>query len=231
MGDLDAARRDFDRAIAMARDYDDRETESAAYANLGLFEAEFGEIETALGNAALGLAIAERAGNAIHIIASETAAAVALAGAGRFAEALARSESTLASIHQNEIGLYYEPVLFAAIARSKLALGEPAGALAAAEEAVDIANARGLTACALRAPIALAQVLIATRGATAGERIDSVLAGALRVAGAGGAHAFEPQIHRELAALARLRGDDDTAEREQVEASRIAAATRADEFR
>jgi class 3 adenylate cyclase/tetratricopeptide (TPR) repeat protein len=213
MGELDAARRDFGRAIAMARDYHDSETESAAYANLGLLEAEFGETETALGNAALGLAIAERAGNAIHIIACETAATVALAGAGRFAEALERSESTLESIHQNGIGLYYEPVLLAAVARSKLALAEPAGALAAAEEAVDIANARGLTACALGAPIALAQVLIATQGAAAGERIDSVLAGALRVAGASGAHAFEPQIHRELAALARLRGADDTAER------------------
>jgi hypothetical protein len=87
-------------------------------------------------------------------------------------------------------------------------------------------SARRLTTCALAAPITLAHILIATHGAAAGERIDAVLAGALRVGRESRAGAFEPEIHRELAALARPRGDDDVAQREQAEAERLAAAMR-----
>ncbi len=226
MGELEAAHDDFARAIELAREHRDPETESAAYANLALLEADVGEIEAALGNAALGLAIAERAGDAIHIIACSTPAAVAQAGAGRFADALARAQSNLATIRRLGIGLYYEPLLLATIARSALALGTPGDALAAAEEAVEITDARGLTACALPAPIALAQILLATQGAAACERIEAVLARALRVARESRARAFEPQLHRELAALARMRGDDVTAKREQAEAQQLVAEMR-----
>jgi hypothetical protein len=40
------------------------------------------------------------------------------------------------------------------------------------------------------------------------------------------ARVFEPRIHRELAALAGLRGDDVTAMREQAAADRMLAAMR-----
>jgi hypothetical protein len=111
-------------------------------------------------------------------------------------------------------------VLLATVAQAKLALGEPTAALAAAVEAVAIMEARGLGACALRAPIALTHVLTATRGPAARERVDRVLARALGVARDSGARVFEPHIHRELAALARVRGDDVEAERRQAEAQR-----------
>lgn len=205
MGERAKAHHDFGRAIELAREHDDPETESATHANLALLEAEAGQIEAALGNAALGIAIAERLGNAIHIIACSTPAAVAAADAGRFADALAQAQSNLATIREQGIGLYYEPLLLATIARCRLALGTPDEALAAAEEAVAITDARGLTTCALSAPIALAHVLTGTEGAAAGERIGTVLAGAMCVARESGARLFEPQIHRALAALARVR--------------------------
>lgn len=107
-------------------------------------------------------------------------------------------------------------MLLATIAQSKLGLGKLDEALAAAEEAVEITDARGLGTCALHAPIALAQVLIATEGATARARIDNVLARALRVAHESGARVFEHQIHRELAVLAQLSDDDISADREQA---------------
>ena len=205
MGDLEQAHRDFGRAIELAGGHDDPEAESYSYANLALLEADAGQIEAALGNAAQGLAIAERLGNSLAIVAASTAGAVAQVGAGRFADALAQAQANLATIRELGIGLYNEPSLLATIARSQLALGRPDEALAAAEEAVDIMDARGLATCALPAPIALAQVLIATQGAAAGERIDAVLVRAMRVARESGARLFEPQIQRELAALARLR--------------------------
>jgi tetratricopeptide (TPR) repeat protein len=226
MGELEQAHQNFGRAIEMAREHDDPETQSAAHAKLALLEAEVANYEAALSSAAQGLAIAERAGNAVHIVACSVPAAAAEAGVGRFADALARAESNLATIRQQRIGLYFEPLLLATIARSKLALDEPDDALAAAEEAVQIADARGLTTCALSAPIALAQVLIASRGAAGGERIDIVLARALRVARESRARVFEPQIRRELTALGRLHGDEITVEREQARAERMSAETR-----
>lgn len=208
MGERGSAARDFDRAIRLAREHDDPETESAAHANLALLEAQIGEIDAALGHAEQGRAIAEPAGNAIHTIACSAPVAVAQAGAGRFADALARATADLATIRDLRIGLYLEPLLLATTARSELALGRPGAALAAAEEAVDIMRARGLATCALSAPITLAQVLIATRGGGAGERVDTVLRRAARVAHKSRARVFEPQIRRERAALARVRSDD-----------------------
>jgi hypothetical protein len=62
-------------------------------------------------------------------------------------------------------------------------------------------DGRRLATCAIGAPIALAQVLIATEGAAARERIMPVLARAMRIVRRSGARAFEPQIRGELAAL------------------------------
>jgi adenylate cyclase len=201
MGEIETARREAALAIDLARDHDDPETESAAHASIALVEAEVGEIEAALASAALGVSIAERAGNVVHAVACSTPAAVAEAGAGRFANALAGAESNLATIRRQGIGLYFEPLLLATIARSKLGLGEAAGALAAAEEAVKIAGTRGLTTCALSAPIALAEVLSAAGRPGAHQRIESVLGQALDVARASGARAFEPRIGRRLSYL------------------------------
>jgi class 3 adenylate cyclase/tetratricopeptide (TPR) repeat protein len=210
MGELEQARRDFARGIQLAREHNDPQTESACHANLALLEADAGRIAAARRNAALGLAIAEPAGDTVHAIACSTPAAVAEAAAGRFADALAGAASNLEAIREHRVGVYYEPLLLATMARCELALGDAEAALSSAEEAVAIMDDRGLTTCALRAPIALAQVLAATQGASAAERIDTVLTRALGVARRSGARLFEPHIEREREALARLRGGDRT---------------------
>ena len=196
MGELEQARDDFERAVDLARAHNDPETESATHANHALLQAEAGDIDAALRSAAQGLEIADRTGNTIHILACTVPTAVAQAGAGRFDEALAHAEPSLATIRRQQIGLFYEPLLLATIARCQLAFGKPDQALAAAEEAVEIAGARGLATCALRAPITLAEVLIATGGAAVGDRIDNILARASRVARESGARVFEPMICR-----------------------------------
>jgi class 3 adenylate cyclase/tetratricopeptide (TPR) repeat protein len=227
MGELVRARQDFARAIALAREHGDPETESASHANLALLEATVGEYDAAVSHAALGLAFAEGTGNVVHTIACTVPLAAAAAGSGRSADALARAESALAAIRAHGVGEYYEPSLLATIARSKLALGRPDDALAAAEQAVDIADARGLATCALPAPIALAHVLTATRGPTAAERADAVLDRALGIARDSDARVFEAHAHRERAALARVLGDDAAAERARAQAHRILTAPRA----
>jgi adenylate cyclase len=207
MGELEEARRDFDRGIDLARRHGDPEVESYRHANLALLEAMTGEVEDALRDAALGLEIAHRSRNAIAIVANSTARAVAQAGAGLFAEGLEQAETVLVTIRQRAMGLYFEPTLLATMARCTLALGRPAQALAAAEEGVGIMNRRGLTTCALLAPITLAEVLMAGQGAGAIERVETVLAQATQTARRSRARIFEPLIQRQRAALARLRAD------------------------
>jgi tetratricopeptide (TPR) repeat protein len=106
VGELGEAHDDFDSAIALASTHDDAETVCATYANLAHLEADIGEYEAALRNAARGLEIGERSGNVVHIIACTVPAAVAQAGAGRFADALTMAESDLATVRQHRVGLY-----------------------------------------------------------------------------------------------------------------------------
>ena len=201
-GDLERSRQDFARAIELARAYDDPQTETASYANLSLLEASLELHEEALATATRGLALARRTGDLVHVIACTVPSAVAEAGLGRFEDALARAEADLSTVRQQQIGLYFEPILLSTIARSQLGLGEPDAALVAAEEAVAITDARGLATCALAAPITLAQVLLATRS-DAGDRIESILDRALETARASQAPVFETQILAQLDALAR----------------------------
>jgi class 3 adenylate cyclase/tetratricopeptide (TPR) repeat protein len=226
-GDVARARSDLERAIAVAREHGDAEMESSAHSMRSWLQTTVGESASALDSAERGLELAEAAGNTLYIARAQAALALAHAHENDIAEALDHAESALATIGERGTGLYLEPMLLASIAKARLRLGEPEAALAAAEEAIEIMDARGLTACALTAPIALAQVLIATEGAAAGERIESVLARAMQVARESGALVYEPQIHHELAALARLRGDEAGAEREQAQAERILAGFRA----
>ena len=228
MGALDRARRDYDRGLELARAQDDPESESYCHSDLALIEAEVGEVDAAVGHAALAIGIAKQTDSALCVVLASTAGAVAEAAAGRFADARTQARSVLATIRQQGFAVYNEPLLLATIARSELALGQPDEALAAAEEAVAIMNARSLTTCALPAPIALAQVLIAGVGAAAAERIDAVLARAMHVARDSGARIYEPQIHRELAEVARLCGDEVAAERSEAEATRLVAAMRSE---
>ncbi|RNL60565.1 guanylate cyclase [Nocardioides marmoriginsengisoli] len=200
-GDLVGAVRDFDLAIELARSQGDDETVSATYAAYAMVQASFGDPSQALENASLGLAIAEEAANAVHVIACLVPLHLAQVGAGFPSDAAAGAGAVLATVREHRIGLYFEPVLLSTVALARLALGEIEDAVAAAEEAAAIADARGLGACALIAPITLAQVLRSAPGADPG-RIEVLLSSAMRQVEATGADAFEPMIRRELAALA-----------------------------
>jgi hypothetical protein len=69
--------------------------------------------------------------------------------------------------------------------------------------------------------VALARVLIASAGADSREAIERALTRALELARSREFLMLEPQIHAALAALARLCGDAQGAEREGAEAERI----------
>ena len=221
MGELERAYGDFERGIALARKHDDLEMESYALAIRSTHLINLGDFDPAREDAERALECAERVQTPYAIAIAEGAIALAYAGAGHWEVALRQAEQLLTKLREHDLALFEEPPLLATIARSRLALGDQEGARAAAEEGVEIMEARGLRAAALPAPIALAEVLVATEADAASERIEAVLGRAMEVASESGARIFEPQIHSELAAVAALRGDEVTAELEQASAGRI----------
>ena len=206
MGELETARQDFDRAIELAREHDDPETESDTHANLALLEADVGEVEAALAAAAVSLAIAERMSNTIGILVADRARCRGggrgtlrrRAGAGR----VHPRDDPRASHRPATTSRCSSPRSHDASSRSasrRRARGRRGGA-------PDHERAWPHHRARCRAPITLAHVLIATQGAAAGERVELILSRALQLARACGAHIFEPKINDELAALAGLRG-------------------------
>lgn len=221
MGKLGQARSDFERAVALARKHDDPEVESYALFLRGFLLAHLGEVEDPRADATNALELAERANVPFASSAAGSVLSLAHANAMSWDEALAQAERTLATTRRLRIALWTEPMLLATIARSRLELGEPEEALSAGEEAVGIMEARGLTTVALIAPIVLAKVLAETEGVAAANRIEGLLDRALEVARGSNARVIEPEIRRERATLARLRGDEDAAEREAQAAQRL----------
>jgi tetratricopeptide (TPR) repeat protein len=199
IGHTDRAAQDFERAIEVTRSHGDRESESYAHSNRAFVDEMSGQVGPAtLTHSQRAFDLAEQAGNPLAGAAASTAWAVAEVATGSLAEGLERADSTLTTIRERGTGLHYIPALLTSIALARLGLGDRGAALASAEEAVDIMNSRGLTVCALLAPITLAWLLIETEGAAAGDRIEAILARATDVVEKSGARVFEPQI-RELA--------------------------------
>lgn len=99
----------------------------------------------------------------MRIVAASTAHAVRRSGPGACPMRSRGPEADPATIRGDGLGRCCEPVLLAAMGRSRLPHGEHPGALVAAKEVLAVMDGRRLTACAPAAPIALARVPIATR--------------------------------------------------------------------
>jgi class 3 adenylate cyclase/tetratricopeptide (TPR) repeat protein len=222
MGRLDQARPDFNRAIELAREQGDLETETYALCARASLLTYILDLEPALRDGERSVELAERSGNATALAAAYIAVAVARVHSKDFNGAREIAERALQIARKRQLQLQAEPNILACLALARLGLGGAAEARAAAEEAIAVAEARvphGLAGAA--AWIALARVLTATEGADAREAIESALRRAKELSRSSESPTLEPQIHAELAALARLCGDMQLAEREGAEAERI----------
>jgi class 3 adenylate cyclase/tetratricopeptide (TPR) repeat protein len=221
MGRLDQAGRDFERSIELAREQGDLETEMYAFCSRASLRAYVLDVGGALRDGKRSVELAERSGNATGLVAVYGTLAQAGVHSQDLNRALEMAERALALARGRKLSVW-EPPILAYLASAKVGLGEPAEALAAAEEAIAVAEARvpgGLGETT--ALLALAEVMICTKGADARESIEHALGRAMEVSHATGSLSLEPQIHAELAALARVSGDTQLAEREGAEAERI----------
>jgi hypothetical protein len=122
------------------------------------------------------------------------------------------------------VALEFEPMALRYLSQARLRTGDPRAARAAAREAVAIAAQRRTKGWELLSRIALAQAIRACEGPSAIAAIERELRRALALAQTTGARTLEPHVRVELAAVARLRGDDVSWTREREAARKLFAA-------
>jgi class 3 adenylate cyclase/tetratricopeptide (TPR) repeat protein len=121
-----------------------------------------------------------------------------------------------------------------AMAAAHLGLGDCAKALALAEEAIAVSRRRGTRLWECSAQLTRIRALRGTLGPEATAQIEAALAEADAWIEMSGAKSYEPFLHVERAALARLTGDEASRERALREAHRLftemGATVRAEEI-
>jgi len=221
LGRLGEAAGDLDRALELARQRGEAESLGTTHALYPFLARYTGDAQGALAHAGHGLEIAERTGNALMRV-------MALLGLGvghllkeEWNEAAAALEEALTVARDRRTALQMEAVMLALLAEAYLGCGNAAGARATAEEAVAVGHRRGTKVYEGEAHLALARVLLRSRGAKAKPKIEDALARALALVEETGARSLEPFVRVELAELARLTGDEASRRRELREAHRL----------
>jgi tetratricopeptide (TPR) repeat protein len=181
------------------------------------------EPERGLPDAERAVELAERTGSNLALAITGTQLARLRSECDDFDGALEAAERAAAVNREHGAALPWEPDILCHMATAQLGLGEGDRACATAEEALAIAERRSLKRAIAIARLGLGRVLMGMEGAAGAGAAEEALNGALAMAAETGYRALEPQVRRELAELARLRGDRAGAEREEAEAQRLLA--------
>ena len=221
VGELDAAFAGFERALAMAREYGDFETESWTHMSIVQASQLAGRRQGALAHARRAHEIAERSGGAFSLGLAQRYLSIAHILDGRWSEATAAALRALEIWRRHRVGLEAEPHALAMLARAQLGAGDATGAVASAAEAVALAASRGTRGHELEGRLVLARALMTVRGRAAADDVAEHLARAHELVAASGAASLAPRVHVEAAELARLRGDESERHRELGEARRL----------
>jgi hypothetical protein len=179
--------------------------------------------EGALTHARQAAAIAERAAGAFSRGLAQQFLGIAHVVREEWDEAVGALNDALRIYRERDVGLEEESMSLAFLARAQLGRGDAAAARAAADEAVRLACERGTKLWEMYARHTRARALLAAEGPSAAAAAAHEIECALALVAKTGGRSFEPRLHRELAELARLRGDQATHERERREADRLFA--------
>jgi class 3 adenylate cyclase/tetratricopeptide (TPR) repeat protein len=230
LGQSEQAARDLDRSIALGREHDDPEAECFAMGAKAILlgqTLELVDFKALLDEASAAAKLAEASGNPAALATTGIATAIGRIGCGDAAGAEADAARVIDVIRETGVDPGVLPLLLAVRAQARALLGRTDDALADAQESVAMCEKRGLRPGSVVANLALARVRMWSEGADASEVIESALERALELAHEIEARLLEPQIHIELAALARLRGDEEAAKRKEAEAERLLEEIRA----
>lgn len=221
MGRLAEATRDLVRALDLASERGEVETAGWAHCVYALTCSYSGDAPVALRHARQALETAERMGYTSMSVLGLLVLGSANLLQEEWSEAAAALEQGLAIARERRTGLVWEARILTYLAEAYARHGEGRKALATTKEALAVAQRRGSGWSEGPAHLALARVLMCTKGANAKREIKAALSRALATVEESGARVHEPFIREEMAELARLTGDDETRQGELREAQRL----------
>jgi class 3 adenylate cyclase/tetratricopeptide (TPR) repeat protein len=216
-GSLPEAFAGFERALTLAREHEDFETESFVEMSIVQAMELAGDGPDVLEHARQAMNVAEHTGGAFSIGLAWRYLGIAFLLRAEWRESIEALETALATWRPRQVGLEAEPQALAMLARAQLGLGAAATALQTAHEALSLAVSRGTMAYEIEARLALVEIL-RTIGGDQAATIEAHLLRAGELIGPTGARTLEPRVHAELAELAHLRGDEATREAEARQA-------------
>lgn len=221
MGRVDEAQDALDRALDLARD--NAELEIVCWAHQGEVDLAYltGDALSAMAHARLAVEIAERIGTLFALWSSYHALGRAHTVAGEPDEAVAALSKALTVMRDRRTGLHLQLLVLASLAEAHLAAGQADRARFCAEEALNATQRAEIdTPLAARARTILSHARRASKqGNPDAERRD--LGHCLDVLRSASYLSLLPDVHIELAELARAAGDLDGYEREIGEAKAL----------
>jgi class 3 adenylate cyclase/tetratricopeptide (TPR) repeat protein len=223
LGMLDRAWGDFDRSLELAREFGDWECEVYAHITRALLRSEVGEEDAGLADAERGVESAERLGNNLALVFAYWVASRLRSECGDFAGGERAAERALEIVRGRGAGVAWTPHCLSSLSVALSGLGQRAEACAAAEEAIEIAARHSMKHIHAFAQLALARALFAADRPFRARAAEQALKRGLAISAELGYLSLQPAIHREFAALARVRGDEADAGRGEAEAERILA--------
>jgi class 3 adenylate cyclase/tetratricopeptide (TPR) repeat protein len=196
MGYFDESASEFDRALRVAQEQGDLETQGWTHMGYVLLARLTGELETVLPHATQGYEIAERIGDAFSRLYALYALGYARFLVGETDEAIIALERSIELGREARTGLEFESLRIAGLAEALLSAGEHQRALDAAQESVTLARERGNEAVLAISHRVLAEALLAGDGPDKVAMATDALDQATMAAEATGARAELPFIER-----------------------------------
>jgi class 3 adenylate cyclase/tetratricopeptide (TPR) repeat protein len=222
-GSLADAFPEFDRALALSREYGDFETESWTHMSIVQAMQLAGGGDEAMSHARQAREIAERAGGAFSVGLAWRYLCIAHLLREEWRQAIDAGQRAISVWRPRRVGLEAEPHALTMLARAYLGGGNAERAVLTAQQAVSLAGRRRTQGHELEARIALVQALLAFRGTAAAPAAGEHLRRAQTLLASTGARTLAPRVHAELAELARLRGDTEAYDEEFLTARRLSA--------
>jgi class 3 adenylate cyclase/tetratricopeptide (TPR) repeat protein len=201
MGYPEESASEFDRALRVAQEQGDIETQGWAHSCCVWLLRFTGELETVLSHATQGYEIAERIGGAFSRVVALHCLGYARLMVGETDGAIAAFERSIELGRETRTGLEQEAARFAGLAEALLSAGDHRRALEAAQQSVTLARERGNEATLAISHRVLAEALLAGDGSDRVAAAKEALEQAAAAVEATGARAELPFIERARARL------------------------------
>ena len=196
MGYLEESASELDRALRVAQEQRDLETQGWAHGGYVWLARYTGELETVLSHATQGYEIAERIGDVISRVVALYSLGFARFMVGEADEAIAAIERSIELGREARTGLEFESLRIAGLSEVLLSAGDHQRALDAGQESVTLARERGNEAVLPISYRVLAEALLAGDGPDRVAATRQALDQAAAAAEATGARAELPFIER-----------------------------------